>query len=73
LNFNKASGRLVAIYGHPWNLTWDAYRQQLGDHNVKMIKKKDGTRFYIYKGRRLTVHVDNRGNIISVDLVSASF
>jgi len=38
-----------------------------------MIKNKDGTRFYIYKDRRLTVHVDNRGNIISVDLVSASF
>jgi len=32
LNFDKASGRLVAIYGYPWNLTWDQYKQQMGDH-----------------------------------------
>jgi hypothetical protein len=65
LNFNAGTGKLQGVYGYPWSFTWAQCRQIWGD-NAKTVRNKDGTKFYLYRDRRLTVYVDDRGNVISL-------
>ena len=48
----------------PYSWTWDQCKALWGE-NVVVTKNADGTRFYNYKNRRLSVYVQKNGTVIS--------
>jgi len=67
LSFSKRDLKLENIYVYPWNLTWDQCKGLWGS-NVKTIKNPNGTKFYMYKDRRLNVLVNNHGEVASIGI-----
>lgn len=65
LNFNAESNRIQAVYGYPWNMTWDQCKQLWGD-DVKTIKNADGSKMHIYKHKHLNVYVDKSEHVINI-------
>jgi len=65
LDFDSVTKKLVGVYGHPWNMTWEQCKQSWGS-DVTTTKNKDGTRVYTYRRKRLIVWADKHGNVGSV-------
>src|SRR5581483_3220896 len=63
LRFDKAN-MLTNVFVYPWSMTWEQCKQLWGE-KTKTIKNTDGTRFYMYKNRRLNVLVNRDGSVIS--------
>jgi S1-C subfamily serine protease len=70
LNFDLKTQKLRAVYIYPYNLTWDDCKRLWGE-NVQRVRNPDGTKFFAYKDRRLTVLLDKKDNVISIGLSTA--
>jgi S1-C subfamily serine protease len=64
LRYDAVTKKLTDIYVYPWNMTWDDCKRLWGD-TVETIKNPDGTRFYEYRNRRLSVFADKGGKVIN--------
>jgi len=67
LSFAKESKRLVGVYAYPWSLNWEQCKKLWGE-NAKKVRNPDGTRFYMYRDRRMNVYANNHGDVISLGL-----
>jgi hypothetical protein len=69
LNFDGKTNRLRAIYLYPGTrITWEDCKKMYGD-NVQKTRGLNGTKFYVYKDRRLTVFLDKNDVVINFGLV----
>jgi hypothetical protein len=64
LNFDSKTGKLVAVYGYPWDFTWTQCKALWGS-NVRTTKNPDGSRFHAYKDRALAVLVNKDEKVIN--------
>jgi hypothetical protein len=64
LRYDEVTKKLTDIYVYPWNMTWDECKRLWGD-TVETIKNPDGTRFYNYRNRRISVLADKSGKVIN--------
>ena len=64
LDFDKTARMLLTVYTFPWQMTWDGCKKAWGD-SVAVTRNPDGSRFYAYKNRRLTVYAQKDGTVIS--------
>jgi hypothetical protein len=65
LNFDSKTGKIVAIYGYPWDMTWTQCKALWGD-KVTTSKNSDGTRFHNYKDRNLHVLIGKDERVINL-------
>ncbi len=64
LSFNRAAKTMEIVFIFPWDLTWQQAKQWWGDE-FREERKPDGTRFYHYKNRRLSVITRKDGKVMS--------
>ncbi len=67
LGFDSKTKRMTNVYMYPLRLTWDDCKRLWGD-DVRTVRNTDGTRFHLYKTRRLNVLLDRNNNVINLGL-----
>lgn len=66
LNFDGASGLLLAVYAYPANPATLDDAKKLWGSEYKETKYPNGNRGYVYKHRRLMILTDHENRIISL-------
>ena len=68
LNFDGKTNRLRAVYLYPSaRITWEDCKKMYGD-NVQKTRGADGTKFYAYRDRRVSVLLDKNDLVINFGL-----
>jgi hypothetical protein len=67
LAFDVQTKRLVNVYIYPWMMTWDDCKKLWGE-NVNVVRRADGTKFYVYKDRRINVYSSKDNHVINLGL-----
>jgi S1-C subfamily serine protease len=67
LQFDSKTKRLTNVYLYPTRLTWEECKRTWGD-NITVKKNPDGSKFHLYKNRRLNIYLDKNDNVISLGL-----
>jgi hypothetical protein len=65
LDYDVKTKLLTNLYGFPWDMSWEQCKSLWGE-NARLMRNANGTKFYLYRDRKLNVLLDKSGKVISL-------
>jgi Trypsin-like peptidase domain len=65
LDYDVKTKLISNLYGFPWDMSWEQCKSLWGE-NASLKRNANGTKFYLYRDRKLNVLLDKSGKVISL-------